>query len=75
MFFLYIKDYRQAVTWYRRSADKGDTMGMSSLGTMYEKGLGVAKDYQQAVAWYRRAAQLGNQYAKDALKRLGENPQ
>jgi TPR repeat protein len=65
------QNYQQAVSWNRKAADGGDPTEMAYLGDMYENGKGVSKDQ---LIWYRNAAQLGSQYAKDALKRLGENP-
>ena len=33
---------------------------MNNLGSMYERGTGVAKDLDDAQKWYERAAELGN---------------
>ena len=64
------KDFKQAVFWYRKSADQGNAWGQCDLGHCYEKGLGVAKDFKQAVFWYRKSADQGN---KDAKKKLSEH--
>jgi TPR repeat protein len=61
----------QALYWYRKAAEAGDSGGMSKTGAMYEKGLGVEKDHAQAVFWYRKAAEFGDRNAKANLKRLG----
>jgi TPR repeat protein len=40
----------QAVSWYRKAADAGETRSMSWLGVMYSTGVGVLqKDDAQAV--------------------------
>ena len=66
------KDDVQALSWFRKSADAGDEMGMISLGYMYSNGLGgLPKDVEQAVVWYRKAAQLGSAEAQATLTRLG----
>jgi TPR repeat protein len=69
------QDYQQAVSWYRKAIEAGDAGGMRHLGAAYETGHGVPRDEKQAISWYRKAAQLGDQLAKNALIRLGENPQ
>lgn len=61
------QDYNQAVSWYRKSAEQGDSGGQNNLGIMYENGLGVTQDYVQAVSWYRKAAGQGNASAQYRL--------
>ena len=66
------QDYQEAVKWYRKSAEQGNANGQSNLGLMYELGHGVDQNLQKAETWYRKAADQGNDFAKKALKRLGE---
>ncbi|TXL12456.1 hypothetical protein BMR06_17495, partial [Methylococcaceae bacterium HT5] len=40
-----IKDYKQAVKWYAKSAEQGYSSAQSNLGLMYHEGRGVIKDY------------------------------
>jgi len=54
------KDAEQAVSWYRRAAEAGNTEAQFNLGSCYDDGDGVAKDAEQAVSWYRRAAEAGD---------------
>jgi hypothetical protein len=66
------KDYAQAVTWFRKAADAGNSMGMANLGMMmYYRGWGVGRDRTEAARWLRRAAELGNDDAKSQLRQLG----
>ena len=51
-----VKDYAEAVKWYRKAAEQGNASGQCDLGRMYQNGYGVTKDYAQAVKWYRKAA-------------------
>ncbi len=45
-----------AITWYRRSARRGDPRAMFSLGFIaYEQ-----KDWSEALTWFRRAADTGH---------------
>jgi TPR repeat protein len=65
------KDYKEALRWHRRAADKGFARAMYNLGRTYERGEGVKKDRDEALKWYRKAATLGHEKAKEAVKRLG----
>jgi len=62
-----LKDYTQAVAWYRKAAEQGYAAAQASLGTLYSFGWGVPKDYTQAVAWYRKAAEQGDANAQTFL--------
>ena len=50
-------DYAEALKWYLKAADQGDPGAAESLGSMYEKGIGVSADYGEAVKWYLKAAE------------------
>ena len=52
-------DYATALKEWRPLAETGDVYTQSSLGFMYENGLGVPQDYNEAVKWYRLAAEQG----------------
>jgi len=58
------QDYAEAVTWYRKSADRGDAAAQFLLGNMYNEGRGVPQDYATAVSWYRKAADQGDAWAQ-----------
>ena len=45
------KDVAEAVRWYRKAADAGDTKAMFNLGVLYRKGEGVAQDPIDGVAF------------------------
>jgi alpha/beta superfamily hydrolase len=68
-----LQDYKEAVKWYRKSAEQRYKGGQYNLGFMYEKGRGVVQDYKEAVKWYTKSAEqglvqaqfnLGNMYRK-----------
>lgn len=61
------QDYAQALEWYRKAADLGETDAMINIGSMYLYGQGVEQDYTQALEWYEKAADLGY---TDAMKSL-----
>ena len=56
-------DNATAVALYRKAAEQGHLSAMTSLGFMYERGLGVRADPGEAAYWYRRAAEAGEPMA------------
>lgn len=62
------KTYEEAVSWFRRAADNGNTEAMNWLGDCYILGNGVTKSEMEAVSWFRWAADKGN---AGAMRRLG----
>ena len=65
-----LKDFVQAVNWYRKAAEQGDSYAQGSLGQMYGNGDGVPKDAVKASSWYRKAAEGGNPSAQNVLSRM-----
>ncbi|HIF03665.1 MAG TPA: sel1 repeat family protein, partial [Nitrospinaceae bacterium] len=53
------QDYKEAVKWFKKSAEQGYANAQYNLGVLYEDGQGVRKDYKQAFKWYRKAAEQG----------------
>ena len=60
-------DYAEAVKWYRKGAEQGNSSAQNSLGYMYQYGYGVTKDYAEALKWYRKGAEQGNANAQNNL--------
>jgi uncharacterized protein len=54
------KQAADAVSAYRKAADKGSTSAMVELGVMFGTGAGVPKDEAQARTLFERAAEAGN---------------
>src|SRR5882672_6705360 len=50
----------EAISAYRKAADKGSTSAMVDLGVLFGTGSGVAKDPAQARTLFQRAAEAGN---------------
>jgi tetratricopeptide (TPR) repeat protein len=65
-----IKDYEQAVKWFRLAAEQGVAEAQTKLGLMYTEGQGVAQDYKEAAKWYRLVAEQGNSFAQFQLGRM-----
>ena len=53
------QDYKEAVKWYRKSADQGSADGQILLGWCYANGTGVSKDKKLAMMWFEKAAESG----------------
>lgn len=62
------QSYVQALAWYRKAAEQGETDALFNLGLMYSMGQGAAKNFTEAVKYYKRAADLGN---TNAMVNLG----
>lgn len=64
-------DYRTAVEWYEKAAEKGNASAMAELGSIYYQGLGLVKpDYRAAFQWYKKAAGKGNSLVMDVLDKM-----
>jgi TPR repeat protein len=61
------RDQKEAVKWYRKSAERGNPLSKFSLGMKYETGEGVEKDLIQAIKWYKESAEQGNANAQNIL--------
>ena len=68
-----LQDYKEAVKWYRKSAEQGYAKAQHNLGVMYEDGLGVLQDYKEAFKWYRLASEQGYAEAQHNLGLLYED--
>ena len=70
------KDEAEAVSWFRKAADGGDTDGQRELGHALAAGQGTKADVVEACRWLSAAAQKGDQAAKlefeGLTKKLGE---
>ena len=58
--FFVLKDYYQAVIWYRMAAEQGHIHAQFNLGQLYGMGQGVSENQIQALYWYRQAADQGH---------------
>ena len=59
-----LKDYAEAVKWFRKAADQGHADAQKSLGNKYYNGQGVPKNYAEAMSWWRKAADQGDANAQ-----------
>ena len=67
------QDYKEAVKWYRLSAEQGDAIAQCNLGGMYNEGKGVPQDDKEAVKWWKLAAGQHDEQAQFILERIHGN--
>ena len=65
------QDYKKAVQYYQRAAEKEHPFGMYNLAVACENGNGIPQDVDMAIKYYKMAAEQGLNMAIDALIRLG----
>ncbi len=58
----------KAAKWLERAANAHQPVAQYTLGTLYERGIGVGKNVEEALHWYEQAAGQGN---RKAMYRLG----
>jgi TonB family protein len=61
------KEYKRALPFLLKSAQRGNPISGLSLGLMYEYGEGVEKDYKKSVFWYKMSAKQKNAIAENNL--------
>ena len=54
------KDYKKAVYWFNKAAEKGNDCAMCNLANCYHDGNGVEQDYSKALYWFQKAVEKGN---------------
>ena len=67
------KDFKKAVTNYRKAAEQGYAEAQKNLAYMYDNGKGVEQSYTEAVKWYRKAAEQGYAAAQFNLANMYNN--
>jgi TPR repeat protein len=54
------KDYEQAIAWYQKAAEQGNSDAQVTLGLAYASGEGVSQDYVKAFSLFNEAADQKN---------------
>ena len=62
------KKYEQAIYWWQKAADAGNSAAQFNLAICYLKGDGVEKDVEKAVYWWQKAADAGDSDAEYMLE-------
>ncbi len=66
-------DRKNAVAWWKKAADAGDTSSMLILGDMHANGHYFTKNPEKAKEYYREAQRAGNSKATQRLAAMGES--
>ena len=61
------KKYKQAIYWWQKAADAGNSAAQKNLAICYFNGYGVEKDVEKAIYWWQKAADAGNSAAQKNL--------
>ena len=61
------RKYVEALSYFRKSAERGYTAAHIQLGLCYDYGNGVKENKKEAVKWYRKAAEQGEAVAQNIL--------
>ena len=64
------QDDAEALAWYQKAAEQGDSAAQASLGLRYLNGRGLPKDEAKAIYWLQIAGMQGNIAAKQALRSI-----
>ena len=58
------QNYKQALKWFKASAEKGNSNAQSALAVMYYRGEAITQDYREAAKWFVVSAEQGNASAQ-----------
>ena len=61
------KNYKEAIKYYRQSANQGSPSGQNALGSCYSRGHGVPKNHYEAFKYFELAADQGNDWGQNNL--------
>jgi TPR repeat protein len=54
------QDYHEALRWFMKASEHGNTAAQNCLGEMYLYGHGVVRDFHQAMRWFNKAFEQGD---------------
>jgi uncharacterized protein len=64
------QDYKEAMSWYLKSANQGNAVAENCIGFCYENGHGVSQSYDDAASWFEKSALQGNANAEQNLESM-----
>lgn len=60
-------DYKEAIKWFKKSAEQGNSDAYTCLGKMYDLGWGVTQSDEKALYWYQKGVASGNAWSAYSL--------
>jgi uncharacterized protein len=67
------KDYAEAASWYRKSAEQGNIYAQASLGILYHSGKGLPHDDVQAEMWFTISADRAPVNDRDTIVEMRDS--
>jgi len=61
------QDLKKAFYWFKKAANRGDSLSMVRLALAYEKGIGTKKDETKSLQWLKKAVEKNNPTAKVSM--------
>jgi len=62
------RDFSQALSWFLRAAEAGNTDVYLTIATIYDKGSTGERNVEKAYDWYKKAADLGSPEAAERVQ-------
>lgn len=62
-----IKDYKEALQWYKLATKKGNSFAEINIGELYWNGIYVYRDVKEFLKWTNRAVEKGNTIALNRI--------
>jgi len=66
------QNYKEALKWFKTSAEQGNAGAQYDLGVIHYEGEGTPQDYKKAHMWWNIAAANGNEEAKSNRDKVAE---
>ena len=66
------QNYKEALKWFKASAEQGNAGAQYDLGVIHYEGEGTPQDYKKAHMWWNIAAANGNEEAKSNRDKVAE---
>ena len=64
------QDFKEAIEWYKKSAELGNVNAQYNLANLYLRGQGAAQNDKLAFSWFIKAAEQGDAPAQYNLGRM-----
>jgi uncharacterized protein len=61
------RDYREAMVWFKKAADRGYAPSQAAICAMYIAGEGVPEDFEEGISWCKKSADQGYAAAQRVL--------
>ncbi|MBR1566624.1 MAG: sel1 repeat family protein [Oscillospiraceae bacterium] len=62
------RDFGQALSWFLRAADAGNSDVYLTIATIYDKGSAGERNFEKAYDWYKKAAEAGSADAEERMQ-------